>query len=260
MTIAVAAFEPSILHRHHGPPTLNASLKPMQSRRDVISDHIISPALMPWYLSFATPASATTAVYRKRLPFSTTLQITQYIHRHCNQHYLQSVQSSGYNFLYRGEEVSFLEKDRMAYIINEPSDLLDPMTYQSTEAASYFQMLEHELNARGSSVKPSNAHLATTCPVEAMQWGKAVSIWPLGESNVEFAWFKKGGVFWPLESGADGGDSVITTTTTQRELVFGFDSGLEKALQGDAWEVMFRADNGFLAVSAGLDSEMKHLL
>ena len=125
-------------------------------------------------------------------------------------------------------------------------------------------MLEHELTARGSSVKPSNGHLATTCPIEATRWGTAVSIWPLGESNVEFAWLKEGGVFWPPEGSVRGDSAIITTTTTttttQREMVFGFDSGLEGALRGDAWEIMFRADNGFLAASAELDIAMKLLL
>lgn len=262
----VVAFEPPILYHHatkwaHRPSALNASPKPMHSRREVISDHV-SSALMSWCLSSATPAGAstTTGVYRKRLPFSTTLQIIQYLRRNCNQRYLQSVQASGYNFLYRGEEVSFSEKDSAAYIINEPPDLLDPMTYQSTEASSYFQVLEHELTARGSSVKPSNGHLATTCPIEATRWGTAVSIWPLGESNVEFAWLKEGGVFWPPEGSVRSDSTIITTTTKQREMVFGFDSGLEGALRGDAWEIMFRADNGFRVVSAELDIAMKHLL
>jgi hypothetical protein len=35
---------------------------------------------------------------------------------------------------------------------------------------------------------------------------------------------------------------------------------LSDALRGDAWEIMFRADNGFVAVPAELDGELREYL
>ena len=75
----------------------------------------------------------------------------------------------------------------------------------------------------------------------------AVSIWPLGENGVEFAWLENGGIFWPAKINELNGRSLIN-------------AGLDMALQGDAGEIMFRADHGFIAVPAQLDSALKSCL
>ena len=153
--------------------------------------------------------------------------------------------------------------DIAAIIIkDEPFDLLDSETYQSDEAASYFQTLDDEMTRSGMNIKPGNGHLATTCPKEAAQWGKAVSIWPLGENGVEFAWLERGGVFWPRPN-AKKEMNILTFPTKYESAsssIMVKDGMLENALQGDAWEIMFRADNGFLAVSSNIDSDLRRYL
>lgn len=217
-----------------------------KSRRDVMAEIIYASAIIA--LPVITPNKA--AASTKTLQFETVREIARYIKLNCNQQYLESVRSSDYNFLYRGEDIKLSSQgDKLSvFVINDPPDLLDQNTYQSTEAAEYFQGLEDILSASGSNVKPSNGHLATTCPVEAAKWGTSVSVWPLGKSGVEFAWLKDGGIFWPPPN-----DNL------ERKVVVG-GAGLDVALQGDAWEIMFRADNGMLAIPAELDDDLKHLL
>lgn len=70
------------------------------------------------------------------------------------------------------------------------------------------------------------------------------SIWPLGEKGVAFAWMTYGGLFWNR-------DAIVSDEEKKSTVVYdGKSSGLSIALQGDNWEVMFRADNGFIAVPA----------
>ncbi len=183
----------------------------------------------------------------------TTKEITQYIKKNTNQNFLRSVMESDYNFLYRGlspnaNKQLVTENNRALLIKDEPFDLLDVETYGSDEAATYFQSLEVQMNANRLSIRPSNSHIGSTCPVEAAKWGTAVSIWPLGEQGVQFAWLEKGGLFWPV------------TSSRSRAISHSDGSGLSEALRGDAWEIMFRADNGFLAVPAALDDELKQIL
>jgi hypothetical protein len=78
-----------------------------------------------------------------------------------------------------------------------------------------------------------------------------MSIWPLGERGVEFLWWKDGGVFWPPPH------QTVMAQTLERNTN---DNGLARALQGDAWEVMFRSDTGFLVVPAELDDELRDYL
>ena len=254
--IAAIAFGPSI--RQSYPMYSNIKLHAMEpnasikGRRDVISD---IPASLLFGTILSTPLRAQS--YIKPIFISSVKDIAHYIILNCNQSYLRSVRLSKYNFLYRGEDIKsrsskHYKRSTMIFdIINDPSDLLDDRTYESKEAVKYFQQLERILSASGSDVKPSNGHIGTTCPKEASKWGTAVSIWPLGEDGVNFAWLKEGGIFWPLPN-----DKAVH----DREVVFGKNSGLEKALEGDAWEIMFRADNGFLAVPAELDDELKDAL
>ena len=99
-----------------------------------------------------------------------------------------------------------------------------------------------------SPVRPSNGHLATTCPKAAGEWGVAASIWPIGEVNVHFAWFADGGLFWPRPEGA-----------SQDIIVDGRDCGkmsLEDALVGDNWEVLFQTEK-FVAIPVKFEDELR---
>ncbi|KAL9190686.1 hypothetical protein ACHAXT_000392 [Thalassiosira profunda] len=178
-------------------------------------------------------------------------KVAEYIQRFCNSEFLTSVLDAR-SFLYRGlfsaQSEAVTQSDGLAAIVvrDEPYDLLDPETYQSKDAATYFQRLDEEMR-RG--IRPSNSHLGTTCPKEAAQWGMAASIWPLGEKGVDFAWIEGGGVFWPIDN---ANRRIVTTQSRGVKLA--------EALQGDAWEIMFRADRGFLAVPAELDGALRSYL
>ena len=165
----------------------------------------------------------------------------------CNKRYLYNVISSNYNFLYRGRDTS--EAKAPSIRSNEPCDLLDPETYGSEEAASYFAALNRRMAKENSPVLPSNGHLATTCPKAAGEWGCAASIWPIGEEGVHLAWFADGGLFWPRNDGA-----------SKDIVVIGRDCGvisLDDTLIGDNWEVLFRADQGFIAVPVEFETELR---
>ena len=185
--------------------------------------------------------------------------IASYICKNCNTGFLSSVIRSKYRFLYRGlspdesEAVTSNSNNLAAIIIHdEPFDLLDSRTYNSMDSVTYFESLEYEMNAMEIPLKPSNSHIATTNPKDASRWGKAASIWPLGEKGVEFAWIEDGGLFWPGRKGR----SVITSNMASE----GMYSGISTALQVDSSEIMFRADNGFIAVPAELDQELRSYL
>merc|ERR1719296_279210 len=111
------------------------------------------------------------------------------------------------------------------------------------------------------TVKPSNSHVGTTCPKEAAKWGTAASIWPLGEEGVEFAWLQDGGIFWPVkENDLNKMKRTIVTSSMEKGAIMK-NSELADALREDAWEIMFRADDGFLAVPAELDEDLRtHLM
>jgi hypothetical protein len=234
-------FVPSIQHHGHDTDRTIASVD--KSRREFMMSW-----QAPTFLFVLSVVPYSAEAYVRSILLQSTEELSAYIQQNCNQRFLQCVKASDYNFLYRGEVIKRSQDERIsAFIIKEPSDLLDERTYQSTEAAAYFRQLENELSLRGSKVKPSNGHIATTCPKEAAKWGTAVSIWPLGESNVNFAWLKYGGLFWPPPD----------NTTEDRLVQISHDSGLAQALQGDAWEIMFRADKGYIAVPAEYDDELK---
>ena len=182
-----------------------------------------------------------------------TKEIAEYIIKECNSEFLRSVVKSNYNFLYRGlspEQIKAIKNQPRAILLeNEPFDLLNPSTYESNKAAAYFQRLEDDMIAKQMNIKPSNSHMGTTCPKEASKWGQAVSVWPIGEKGVEFAW--KGGYFWP----SNNKKQIINTTSSSTKK-----STLDNALQGDTWDIMFRADNGFIVVPAASDEELKKYL
>ena len=167
------------------------------------------------------------------------------IEKSCNRNFFHGVVASGYNFLYRGIPTPDMPQSMIRL---EESDLLDPNTYNSKDASDFFNKLEVE-TLRESPVKPSNGHLAVTCPRAASEWGIAASIWPLGE-DVHFAWFENGGKFWPREKVDD------------KIIVDGIDCGqqaLEDALMGDNLEVMF-SSNRFLAVPLSMEEELRNEL
>mmetsp|Transcript_16533 Transcript_16533/g.47594 ORF Transcript_16533/g.47594 Transcript_16533/m.47594 type:complete len:334 (-) Transcript_16533:375-1376(-) len=178
------------------------------------------------------------------------------IDKSCDRRFIHAVVASDYNFLYRGLPSGGVDA-RSPTIRMEPCDLLDPSTYGSDEAASYFRALDDRMKSDGSPVLPSNGHLGVTCPKAAAEWGGvAASVWPLGgeayDDGVHFAWFESGGEFWPRPAaGAVASDNVI---------VDGIDCGrlsLDDALAGDRWEVLFRADRGFLAVPVAFEAELR---
>lgn len=222
----------------------------LKSRRDVVistGSLLLSPLLIPVPIEHA---SAKEGPYENISP---TREIIKYIVNNANQKFLRSVADANYNFLYRGLSPNASKQlgttNNSALIITyEPFDLLDIDTYGSEEAVAYFQSLEVQLYTNKVSIRPSNSHIGTTCPKEAAKWGTAVSIWPLGEYGVEFAWLEEGGLFWPVS--LSHARAIVHSDGS---------SGLSQALQGDAWEIMFRAEK-FLAVPAGLDKELRQLL
>lgn len=183
-------------------------------------------------------------------------KIAEYIIKECNSEFLKSVVKSNYNFLYRGlspeqsKVVSSGKQSRAILLKDESFDLLDPSTYESTEAAGYFQRLEDDMIAKRMNMTPSNSHMGTTCPKEASKWGKVASVWPIGEQGVELAWIEEGKNFWPSNNKKQ---TIVTTSSTKQ-------STLDIALQGDTWDIMFRADNGFIVVPAASDEELKKYL
>ena len=192
--------------------------------------------------------------------------IARFIKNYCNTAFLSGVIRSKYNFLYRGlspDEIEAVTKsNELAAIIikEEQFDLLDSNTYNSTESVDYFRSLENKMTAMRMPLKPSNSHIGTTNPKDAAQWGKAASIWPLGEEGVDFAWLADGGLFWPIQGGKHIMERKVITSSVKISGDRKCD-GLATALRGDAWEIMFRADNGFVVVPAELDCELKaHLV
>lgn len=183
-------------------------------------------------------------------PLKSVREAVDMISASCNRRFLYNCVASDYNFLYHGldpEEAVFPSVQT-----SKPCDLLNPDTYASEEAASYFAALDRRMAKElKSPVLPSNGHLATTCPKAAGKWGVAASIWPIGEENINFAWFVDGGLFWPRPEGA-----------SQDIVVDGKDCGkmsLDDALVGDNWEVLFRADK-FVAVPVKFEDELRREL
>jgi hypothetical protein len=161
----------------------------------------------------------------------------------CDRRFLHAVVSSDYNLMYRGISK---EDSRFPTIMSEPSDLLLPSTYDSTEAADYFKDLDGQMADK--PIQPSNGHLATTSVEAAKQWGGyAASIWPL-DDNVHFSWMEKGGNFWP----------TATKASLSSIIVDGVDCGrlsLEDALERENSEIMFKADR-YLAIPVSMEKQL----
>ena len=250
---SVACYK--IPHHHHKNFQCNGNVlsSTIKSRRKFIistAASVISPLILPHTVQAAEDNFN---------DITTTKEVAQYIQKHTNQSFLRSVIESDYNFLYRGLSSDSNKKlqggnNIATVVVDEPFDLLDFETYGSDEAVKYFQSLEIQMNDGKLSMRPSNSHIATTCPKEAAKWGAAVSIWPLSEQGVQFAWLENGGIFWP----ASATSGEIANSNGSPDIERG--RGLSRALKGDAWEIMFQADNGFLAVRATYDDELKQLL
>lgn len=210
------------------------------------------------------PASAAPAVYASVQTLPSVDAAIEVLSEQGNRKFLRSVVASGYRFLYRGLDgpgVKAAGSSAPSPVIlsGVNCDLLDPATYGSAEAAGYFASLDRRLAGRSgagpgrgpSPVRPGNGHLGTTSVGEAASWGPVASIWPLGE-DAHFAWFADGGAFYPRRPGA--GDDVV---------VEGRDCGrlsLEDILGENCNEVLFRADQGFLAIPLGLERELRKKL
>lgn len=232
------------------------ALAPSTRRRGCIICGIVGVASSPFLPWCTSPVEARAVEQLAYGRIETTEGIAKFLRQRCNPKFLSNVVESNYNFLYRGlyqeENLAAHRNNELAAIIikEEPHDLLSPETYQSKDAASYFQSIENDMTSKGIMIKPSNSHIGTTCPTEAAKWGAAASVWPLGSKGVGFAWVDGGGTFWPKKS--DSNRLIVTTTAN--------DDRLSEILQGDAWDIMFRADNGWVAVPAELDDQLRACL
>lgn len=169
----------------------------------------------------------------------------QLIDASCDRSFLHAVVASDYRFLYRGID----ESVGTPTVRKEAHDLLDLETYKSEEALQFFTKLETSV-LQNDPVKPSNGHLGITSATSAATWGTtAASIWPLGE-DAHFAWFEKGGEFWPRPMAmADRKEMIIDGRDCGKE-------SLEDALRGDNWEVLFSGQS-FLAVPVRFEQELR---
>ena len=251
-------------HQHRHPTTNDASssappLDREQFLRSMIggcssaviatSNYLISSHPKPASAAESIPPSQvpTTAASNIIQPLKSVREAVDLIGTSCNKRFLYSVVASDYNFLYHGLDPQ--EASEPSILTSKPCDLLNPETYDSEEAAAYFAQLDQRMARElKSPVRPSNGHLATTCPKAAGKWGVAASIWPIGEDEVHFAWYADGGLFWPRPEGA-----------SQDIIVDGRDCGkmsLEDALVGDNWEVLFQTDK-FVSIPLKFEDELR---
>lgn len=237
-----------------------------ESRRGIMTSGVYFASPLLYCINSARlPLAYAEEVSYIRLSTS-PMMIARFIKNFCNTSFLSGVIRSKYSFLYRGLSPDAIEavtnNNELAAIIikEEQFDLLDSNTYNSIESVEYFRSLENKMTAMKMPLKPSNSHIGTTNPKDAAQWGKAASIWPLGEEGVDFAWLADGGLFWPIQGGKHITERKVVTSSVKMP-GDGECEGLSAALRGDAWEIMFRADNGFVVVPAELDKELRaHLV
>jgi hypothetical protein len=169
-------------------------------------------------------------------------------------------------------------------------DLLQIDTY-GEDGVRYFQRIESLL--QNDSIRPSIGHLGTTISIDAASWGNySASIWPLSSNgrmsrtsspqvpitvtapsislHVSYAWFCKGGLFYPRKetddqiqrsmiavvNGADGRRS----NTDHDDDACSCDDSLVDALQyPDGCEIMFTS-NTYLAIPSMYDMELRDQL
>ena len=78
---------------------------------------------------------------------------------------------------------------------------LDSATYDDVGASNFVATPEQSMAVEGLPLRPSKAHLGTTSTVEARSWGRAVSIWPLGD-DFHYAWYGREGGSFPRVAAA----------------------------------------------------------
>ena len=213
----------------------------------MVSSNLISSYPKPASAAESIPPSQVPTEANIIQPLESVREAVDFIGTSCNKRFLYSVVASDYNFLYHGLDPQ--EATEPSIMVSKPCDLLNPETYDSEEAAAYFAQLDQRMARKlKSPVRPSNGHLATTCPKTAGKWGVAASIWPIGEDEVHFAWYADGGLFYPRPEGA-----------SQDIIVDGRDCGkmsLEDALVGDNWEVLFQTDK-FVSIPLKFEDELR---
>lgn len=157
-------------------------------------------------------------------------QATQLIERQCPNAFKNAVQKSG-KFLYRGESVI------CPTILNPPSDLLDPITYDNDpKAFDFFVCLEDRF--REYPIRPSTGHIGTTKRKDAAAWGPPCSIWPL-DKPFSFMWPRGAALLYP-------GNSCDDDFIVDKDLARGFT--LEK-------EIMFTSPS-FLVVPESYENDL----
>lgn len=206
----------------------------------------------------------------------------------------EGVRNSGGKFLYRGEDLStgnestasspVIRKLRsMAeetgwlenlsdWILCPVPDLLLPETYVDPKAVTYFDCLEARLSSSMSQAtlnplqssnpqliaKPSNGHIGTADPQQASQWGRIVSVWPLGD-RLSYVWPRDRTEFFPKSVRSCQNDFLITNQDLARALQRNrevlFCSWFRKST-----DVSSQLISSFLVVPAEYDSALRKAL
>jgi hypothetical protein len=220
-------------------------------------------------------------------------QAIVWINSYCDRQFLYAVVASDYHFLYRGIKGTTAELYApQPSIQNDAPDLLKLETYGSNEAVQFFYVLEDFLRSRGSKLRPSTGHLATTSFQDASKWGTyAASIWPMSSPDLSmkkldsafilltqrnddtnYAWFRDHGLFYSRSSevqiSAQKDERRSSRKTLQdylrRSIIidgqnFEESDCLTDALQFKACEILFPA-RPFLAIPALFDEVLRHKL
>ena len=164
------------------------------------------------------------------------------IQEECDTAFLDGIRESGGGFLYRGLPPN-TPTNRPCVFLDPESDLLDPATYMSTNAADFFAHLDETMASlnNGTGVRPMNGHLATPKSRAASAWGPPASIWPLGK--VHWAFVKGSNnnaintLFWPPIS-----SSFNNKVNLMQEIGLVIDKDLGVAIR-DGDEVLFTSEN-----------------
>ena len=179
-------------------------------------------------------------------PQSDVLTLSQSIHlvqTSCDPTFIAAVASTG-AFLYRGEDL----EGSIARRCTPKPDLLDAGTYDDAAALRYFEALEQRLMT--SKAAPSTGHIGVASMDAASEWGRAASIWPLGQ--LHYAWPRDRAAFWPR-----GAEALSV-----REERLGIDVGLADALHLGR-ELLFASEasaSAYVAIDARADDEVRRRL
>ena len=195
--------------------------------------------LLPSLVLGALASQGASAVVDAQTDILDLEEAVSLILRNGNPDFLAAVRSAGGGaFLYRGED---LGSSLAARLVPQP-DLLLPETYGSQDAFQYFRGLDQTLQSLGgqAAARPSNGHIGVARQEAAATWGQPVSIWPLGQGTLRYAWPASGGKdFWP--------ESMEREKAASRR--YRVDEGLSEALTLGR-EVLFKSSLGFVAIRA----------